>query len=435
MSKDVDNLINIAKKHALRFARKEIDDFLITKAEGSYIYDSNGRKILDFTSGQMCSTLGHANPILKQAIIDSFDECDHLYSGYLSTQNAIFIEKLMSLLPDELSKVFFLNSGAESNEAAIAIAKMYTGRDEIVAMRGSWVGQTLATRSLTFNGVVRKGYGPLMPGSIAIPNPHCFRCPVRSCKQQCNLDCLEIGFEEIDLISTSTPAAIIVEPIMSGAGIVVPPPGYIKRLQQLCKERDMLMIFDEAQTAFRTGHHFAFEYEGVIPDIVTMSKSLGSGFPLSAVITSKEIEQDCFEKGFMYYTSHANDPLLSHVGTAFLDYIKNNNIMKKVQQQGVKIKKFLNDILKKYNLCGDVRGRGLLIAIEFIKDNETQAPMGEFVQAVVDECLNNGLSINIRRHGGSVIRMGPPLTITDSEIDAAMNIFEHAIEHVIATSH
>ena len=254
---------------------------------------------------------------------------------------------------------------------------------------------------------------------------------MRSCHKKCNLDCLEIGFEEIDLISTSTPAAIIIEPIMSGAGVVVPPPGYLKRLQELCKQRDMLMIYDEAQTAFRTGNNFAFEYEDVVPDIVTMSKSLGSGFPLSAVITNKEIEQDCFNKGFMYYTSHANDPFLSHIGTAFLDYVKSENITLKVKKQGENIKQRLAAMLDKHGLCGDVRGRGLLIAIEFIRDAETREPMDEFVQQVVAECLKNGLSINIRRHGGSLIRMGPPLTVSDAEIDEAMHILDQAIGAVV----
>lgn len=433
MTHSKQELMQIVKKHAMHFSGAEHYNFLIEKAQGSMIWADDGSQVLDFTSGQMCSTLGHSHPAIRAAVEKAFAECVHLFSGYLAKENVNFMALLSEILPEGLSKMLFVNTGGESNEAALRLAKMYTQRYEIVALQNGWAGQTLGASSLTFYGNIRKGYGPAMAGSSCIPNPNCYHCPVRSCKKRCNMDCLEIGFEQVDAQTTSQPAAILVEPIQSGAGIIVPPKGYFKRMQALCRERNMLLIFDEAQTAFRTGDYFAYQHEDILPDILTTSKSLGGGLPLAAVFTSPEINETCKQRGFVFFTSHVNDPLMSYVGSAVLRTIIQDDLVAQSKEKGDYIMARLREMQQRYEVIGDVRGRGLLIGLEFVKDRETRASALAFSNAVVGTCFQKGLSINIlHNNAGSVLRIGPPLTVTHKEIDQAMDILDEVIASLLS---
>jgi 2,2-dialkylglycine decarboxylase (pyruvate) len=420
---------DIVEHHLVRYGGS-FAPMLIQRAKGSYLYDRQGRKILDFTSGQMCATLGHNHPDVVQAIHKACDEVLHLFSGMLSPAVVELAEALCSLLPPSLQKVLLLNTGSEANEAALRMAKLYTGGFEVVGLSASWHGMTAGASASTFVAA-RKGYGPAIPGNLALPTPNCYRCPIRHCQDQCDMTCLEVGFNLVDSQSVGAYAAVIAEPILSAGGVVEPPEGYFQRLQTYCQERGMLLILDEAQTAFgRLGSLFAFEQLGIVPDILTLSKTLGGGLPLAATVTSDAIETDCYDKGFIYYTSHVSDPMPAAVGLAVLRVLTHQNLAERALTQGAYLKSGLLKLKQHYEVIGDVRGRGLLLGVDLVKDRDSREPNPETGAAITRRCLELGLSMNITMLPGmgSVWRIAPPLTVTQAELDEGLTILEQAIQ-------
>ncbi len=310
------------------------------------------------------------------------------------------------------------------------MAKLSTGGFEIIGFIGSWHGMTAGSQSSTYSQT-RKGYGPVIPGSLSIPAPYAYRCPIKHCKNKCDNTCLEVGMGMIDRQSVGSYAACIVEPVLSAAGIVELSPEYLKRLKELCEERNIYLILDEAQTGFgRLGYNFGFEYLETVPDFLTLSKTLGGGLPLAATITSKEIEEDCYAKGFINVTSHISDPLPAAVGLAMIDILVNEKMAECAEKQGKYLKEQLIMLSMKYECIGDVRGKGLLLGVEIIKDRETKEPDIELGHEISENCLNMGLSMNIVRVKGmgGVFRIAPPLTITKDEIDLGIEILDKSIQ-------
>jgi 2,2-dialkylglycine decarboxylase (pyruvate) len=293
---------------------------VISRAAGSYVYDVSGAPILDFTSGQMSAVLGHSHPDVVAAVTAAVSNLDHVFSGMLTTPLLEFASRLAGTLPAALSKVLLLTTGAESNEAALKMAKVFTGKYEVVSFDRSWHGMTAGAASLTFSAG-RRSLGPAMPGSLVLPTPDPVRSPFRAADGSHDWRTeLEYGFQLIDRQSSGSLAACLIEPILSSGGLIELPVGYLARLAELCRERGMLMILDEAQTGLgRTGTMYAFERDGVVPDLLTLSKTLGAGLPVAAVVTSEEIEQVCHSRGFLFFTTHVSDPLAASVGLAVLD--------------------------------------------------------------------------------------------------------------------
>ncbi|MGF1569537.1 MAG: aspartate aminotransferase family protein [Nodosilinea sp.] len=417
-------------QHLIRYTSK-FSPVVIERAAGTYIYDRSGRAILDFTSGQMCSTLGHNHPAIVEAIQRACQEAIHLFSGMLSPNVVHLAEALGELLPPELQKMVFLNTGSESNEAALRLAKLHTGGFEVIGFSSSWHGMTGGASSSTY-AAARQGYGPAMPGTMVLPTPNCYRCPIQHCQDRCDLTCLEVGMGLVDCQSVGAQAAVIVEPILSAGGMIVPPDNYFPRLQELCQERGMVMILDEAQTAFgRVGSTFAFEQIGIVPDILTVSKTLGGGLPLAATITSDAIEADCYEKGFIFFTSHVSDPLPAAVGLAVLRVLEAERLADRAAEMGDYLKNGLLTLQKHYDVIGDVRGRGLLLGVEFVTDQASRSPNQELGIQVTQRCLELGLNINIVSgipSMGGTLRIAPPLTITQHELDRGLEILEQALK-------
>jgi len=428
-SETTEDLWEMVDEHLLHYGRDFIREFIVS-ASGSYLYTDNGRAILDFSSGQMCATLGHNHPTILEAIYRASESVLHLDSTMLSPTIAYLGKELCELMPEQLNKVLFLNTGAESNEAAIRLAKLYTGKFEIIGLTGSWHGTTSGAASMTYaNG--RKGYGPPMPGQLAIPAPNCYRCPIGQKHPACNLACLDFSFDFLDSVSVGSTAAVIVEPVQSAGGIIVPPEGYFKKLRDWCDARSILLIFDEAQTGLgRVGSNFAYEQEGVVPDIISLSKTLGAGVPLAATVTSDEIARVTRERGFAHFTSHASDPLTVEVGLAVVRTLVADDLAKRADEIGKYLMEGLYALQNRYETIGDVRGKGLLIGMEIVTDRTTHQPNKELMQRLSDKCFELGLNIN--RVGGplAVWRIAPPLTITKAEIDQALSILEEAFAAV-----
>jgi 2,2-dialkylglycine decarboxylase (pyruvate) len=282
----------------------------------------------------------------------------------------------------------------------------------------------------------RHGYGPVVPGVFALPAPYGYRCPIRHCDQACDCTCLEAGFDLFDQASVGSPAAVVTEPVLSAGGVIVPPPGYFARLTELAHDRGMLVVFDECQTGLgRLGAMYGFEVYGVVPDLLVLSKTLGGGLPISAVVTSPGIEQDCYARGFTHVTSHASDPLPAAAALAVLDVIEEEHLAEHAQARGSYLLDRLRDLQARHEHIGDVRGLGLLCGLELVESRETRQPADALGLALTEECQRRGLSINLVRGGtggsASCIRMAPPLTISEDEIDLAVTIMDESMRAAV----
>lgn len=433
MSRNADPAFwSAARAHLIRYGGT-FEPLIIERAEGSFVYDADGRAILDFTSGQMSALLGHAHPEIAAVVADHAHRLDHLFSGMLSRPVVDLARGLADVTPAGLDRVLLLSTGGEANEAAIKMAKLYTGRYEVVGFAQSWHGMTGGASSATYSAG-RKGYGPAAVGSLAIPAPNVYRPRFeRGGRADWEAE-LDYGFDLIDRQSSGNLAAFIAEPILSSGGLLDLPVGYLAALKQKCVERGMLLILDEAQTGMgRTGEMFAFERDGVVPDMLTLSKTLGAGIPLSAVLCSAEVEERCHERGFLFYTTHVSDPMPAAVGLKVLEVVQRDHLADRARVMGERLERGLRTLQERYTCIGDVRGRGLLRGVEIVADRESKAPAPELGAAITRTCMSLGLSMNIVQLPGmgGVFRIAPPLTVSEAEIDLGVELMGRAIETVV----
>ena len=423
------------RQYLLYYGTKFHQD-VITGARGLYIYTASGRKILDWTSGQMSCLLGHGHPEIVKVIADHALHLDHLFSGMVSPPVISLGERLCTALPPGLDKAFFLSTGGESNEAAIKMAKVCTGKFEIVGLGASWHGMTSSALGSQYH-YGRKGHGPLMPGMHMLPGPNAYRSIFRKPDGSYDWECeLEYGWRQIDLQSCGSLAACIVECIQSSAGMHVLPPGYLKALKKHCEARGMLLIVDEAQTGVgRAGDFMAIEHEDVVPDILTLSKTLGNGLPLSAVVTSEDIEKVCMERDYFFYTTHINDPLPAAVGDKVLEIVFRDNLVEKSRNAGKLLHEGLQRLKRRYGCIGDVRGRGLMAGVEIVSDPAAKTPGLELAKAIGDRAYELGIWSNLSSHPsfGGTFRIAPPITITAAQLEEGLVLLERAFAETEGT--
>ena len=417
-----------ARRHLLKYGG-EFVDFVPVRAEGAFLYDDAGRRVLDFTSGQMSAVLGHSHPEIVATVRDGIGRLDHLFSSMLSRPVVDLAEALARLVP-QLPKVMLLSTGGEANEAAIKL-ELVTSSWEVVGFAQSWHGMTGGAASATYKAG-RRGYGPMATGCFAIPAPNAYRPGFAGVDWQTELD---DAFDLLDRQSTGNLAAFIAEPILSSGGIIELPQGYLAALKQKCVERGMLLILDEAQTGMgRTGTMFAFERDGVAPDILVLSKTLGAGLPLAAVMATDEISQTADQRGFLFYTTHVNDPLPAMVGMKVVEIVQRDGLAARAAVLGDRLERGLLSLKQRYPCIGDVRGRGLLLGLEFnALDRDEKHTARALSDAVTDNALKLGLSANIVRTGASdgVMRIAPPLTATEGEIDLGLDLLDAALDQTI----
>ena len=416
-----------ANAHLVRYGGA-FAPLIAASAAGNYFTDADGRKILDFTSGQMSAILGHSHREIVEVARHYIGELDHLYSTILSRPVVDLATLIAKVSPGRLDRVLLVSTGGESNEAALRMAKLVTGRHEIVAMSRSWHGVTGGAASATYSSS-RKGYGPPQPGALVLPAPDTYRS--RFIDDRGVYDWqgeLDFGFELVDRQSSGALAACIVEPILSSGGVLEPPEGWMAALAAKCRERDMHLIFDEAQTGLgRTGTLFACERDGVVPDYLTLSKTLGAGLPLAAMLTTPEIEDVAAERGFLFYTTHASDPLPAAVGLKVIEVILRDRFTERAATLGTRLKAGLQALQQRHECIGDIRGRGLLLGLDLVKDRRSRQPDPELAQQVARNCLELGMMTSTVRGGFGIFRIAPPLTIEEAEIDLGLEIFDRAL--------
>ena len=421
-----------ARQHLIRYGG-QFEPLIIERAQGSFVHDADGRAILDFTSGQMSSLLGHGHPEVAAVVADHAQRLDHLFSGMLSRPVVELATRLAEVAPAGLERSLLLSTGAEANEAAIKMAKLYTGKFEVVSFAQSWHGMTGGAASATYSAG-RKGYGPAAVGSFAIPAPYPYRPRFERggvFDWQAELD---YAFDLIDRQSSGNLAAFIAEPILSSGGLIDLPLGYLAALKAKCAERGMLLILDEAQTGVgRTGMMFACQRDGVTPDILTLSKTLGAGLPLAAVMTTAAIEETCHQRGFLFYTTHVSDPLPAAVGLKVLEVVARDGLVERARVAGARLEAGLRALQRDFDCIGDVRGRGLLLGVEIVKSRAGKESAPELGAAITRACMAQGLSMNIVQLPGmgGVFRIAPPLTVSDEEIDIGLDRLKRAIELVL----
>jgi 2,2-dialkylglycine decarboxylase (pyruvate) len=420
-----------ARAHLVRYGG-DFAPFIAERAQGSFMWDASGRRILDFCSGQMSAIIGHSHPEIVEVVRRIVGELDHLYSTILSRPVVDLAALLAELAPGKLDRVLLVSTGGESNEAAIRMAKLASGRHEMVGLSRSWHGVTGGAASSTYSSS-RRGYGPAQVGSFVLPAPDAYRSRfvgadgVYDWRSE-----LDFGFELVDRQSTGELAACIAEPILSSGGVLEPPVGYMAALAEKCRERGMLLIFDEAQTGLgRTGHMFACERDGVVPEFLTLSKTLGAGLPLAAVLTTPEIEERCHERGFLFYTTHASDPLPAAVGLKVLEIVVRDRLTERAREMGEYLRAGLLALKQRHECIGDVRGRGLLVGLDLVEDRATKTPAPQLAQRVARTCLDLGMMTSVVRGGYGIFRIAPPITISREEIDLALDIFDNAIRKSI----
>ncbi|MFQ5934237.1 MAG: aspartate aminotransferase family protein [Dehalococcoidia bacterium] len=421
-----DEWLNQDKEY--RLLTRGVYPIVLERGEGCLVWDVEGKEYIDLMSGQICVSAGHSHPELVKAITEQAGRLMQTGFTFTTPEEITLAKKMAELTPGDLHKSYFANTGSESNEAALRMARFYTNRQEVAALTDGYHGLTHGSWSITgISSVLRRGYGPTIPGVVFLPTPNPYRCHFCREKDACNLSCLEYSEELLDKTTSGEPAAIILEPLLSSGGVIVPPKEYMQGIRRVCTERGAMMILDEAQTGIgRTGRWFACEHFDVVPDILTVSKALGGAVPLSATVVKKSIAEKLDASDFFLISSHSGDPFLCGVGLANIDIIQSSGLVENAARMGAYFKTGLEDLKDRFEIVGDVRGLGLLLGIEIVNSKDTREPAPELLHRIWSRCLERGLILFGGEHG-NITRIAPPLIITQDQVDRSLDILEEAI--------
>ncbi|MFC1936241.1 acetyl ornithine aminotransferase family protein [Chloroflexota bacterium] len=401
---------------------------VIKQASGTIVEDMDGNTYLDFAAGiAVCST-GHCHPKVVSAIQQQAEKLIHICGADFYDPNYINLcERLGNLAPGTSPKKVFLgNSGAEAVEAALKISRYHTERQYVIAFFGAFHGRTMGAVSLTASKpIYHQGFGPLLPGVNHVPYAYCYRCAFNQTYPACELACVDY-IEDTLLARTIAPeevAAIFIEPVQGEGGYIVPPNGWLAKIRDLCDKYGILFVDDEVQSGIgRTGKMFAIEHWDVEPDIVCSAKALGSGMPISAMIAKEEVMT--WPPG-SHGSTYGGNPVASAAAQATLDVIEGENLMANATQIGKKLKENLEGLAQSSRMIGDVRGLGLMIGVELVKDKHTKERAKAETEDLMLECFKRGLLV--LPCGPNSIRFSPPLNITDQQAETAFEIFADSL--------
>jgi len=400
---------------------------VVERGEGLWIHDVDGNVFLDFTAGIAVCATGHCHPQVVNAIKDQADRLLHMSgTDFYYTPQIILAEKLANLAPGKDGhRVYFGNSGAEAVEAAFKLARWHTKRELNIAYFGAFHGRTMGALSLTASKTIqKKHYNPLVPGITHIPYAYCYRCPYNLTYPKCDLYC--VNWIEDTLFRTTIPpeevAAIFVEPIQGEGGYIVPPPDFHKKLKQITEKYGILLVADEVQSGMgRTGKMFAMENFGVVPDMMSLAKGISSGMPLGALVARAEIMD--WEAG-SHASTFGGNPISCRAALATIELLQ-NELMANAEQQGNRLMKGLKEIQASWECIGDVRGIGLMAAVELVKDRERKEPGRRWRGEIIKKAFEKGLLL--LGCGENNIRFCPALTVDAGEIDLCLTLFEEVI--------
>lgn len=406
---------------------KRIEPVVVERAKGATVIAEDGRKYLDCFAGIAVVNAGHCHEKVVNAAIEQAKKLVHCCSYvYYVRPVAELARRLSDLAPGGPRKTFFSNSGAEANEGALKLAKKYTKRPEVVALTYSFHGRTYATLSVTGNYARKKGAGPYMPGVAFAPAPYCYRCPLSLSYPSCDVSCASALEGVIELQTSSDVACFIAEPVLGEAGIIVPPEDYFRKVKSVLDKRQILFICDEVQSGFgRTGKMFAIEHYGVDPDIITMAKGIADGFPLGAFSAKPEIA-DAFEPGD-HLSTFGGNPVSCAAALANIEVLLGEGIVDNARVIGDFMLDELKQLAKRYSVIGDVRGKGLMIGVELVKDDK-KTPAPQEAARVRQACLERGVLVGLGGFFGSVLRIQPPLVLTRDEASFALEALEASVK-------
>ena len=403
---------------------------VFVRAEGSEVWDRDGNAYLDFNSGQMCSWLGHNNPRVTEAVQKGLSQLTHASSVYYNEPQVLLAKKLAETLDAPLTRSLFIQSGADSNEAAILFARRATGKSAVAALHLSFHGYSDVSRAMSYVAAA-PNHGPTIPDLYAIPAPYAYRSPIESEGDDWWAPLLDISFETLDRQCAGNLAAVIVEPVISAGGVIELPRGYVRALKERLQERGALLIFDEAQTGLgKLGDMYAYQQVGVMPDIITVSKPFGGGLAISAMVTSDEIEQKALAGGLSFGHSHSSDPIGCTAGLASLEVILEEDVPARAAAIGDYWQARMGDLQQKFEMIGDVRGRGCLQGIELVRDRASKEPADKEADEIFRLAMQEGLLFSVRGAHGNVARFVPPVTTSENQIDRATDILERALRQV-----
>jgi len=428
----VQGWLELDQKYRIK-GRYDISQVLV-RGKGVRVWDADDKEYIDFESGQVCTSTGHCHHLYTNAIIEQAGKLVQTGSGYTTPARILLAQKLAEIMPpgSNLSRSYFACTGSEATETAVRLAKIYTGRTEIVSLTRGYHGMTHASLAVTgLGGKFKSVPGSGLAGVIHIPAPYAYQSPFKDDTN--DMAAFRQGIEIIEWTSTGKPAAIILEVVMSVAGMIIPSKQYVQAIRHWCTENGTLMIIDEAQSGVsRTGKWFAIEHFDVIPDIITTSKSLGDGVPLCGVTTTPDIADRVGELGYHQSSSHTDDPFLAAVGLANIEILEKENLVQNADVMGRFLKEQFEKMQEQHEILGDVRGLGLMIGLEIVVDKASKTPSPLHVNAISEYCRAHGLLLGHRPTGavsGNNIRILPPLILNLEEADEALNIIRNGIAH------
>lgn len=383
------------------------------KGEMQYLFDSEGKKYLDFYAGVSVMNCGHSNPAIINPVIDQIQDLQHVCNIYLTENGVNLAEKLAEVTPGDLKRTFFVNSGTEANEGALLMAQLYTEAHEFIALDLGLHGRTQLTMSLTGIGMWRTTDTP--NGGIHFArNPYFYRDGQGQTQEAFEDECVADVARLIRRRTSGKIAAMIVEPIQGNAGIVTPTPHYFKKLKALLEAHNILLIVDEVQTGFgRTGKMFAIENFGIVPDIMTVAKALGNGFPIGAYITTEKIAA-AFTRPSA--STLGGNPVSTMAGLSVLTYLEEAKLLENANARGEQLQNGLRELATRHSLIGDVRGLGLMVGAELVTNRKTLAPAADQVDVILEKMKDRGILVGKNGENRNVLAMQPPLVITEEDV-------------------
>ena len=405
----------------------------LLRGQGVIVTDYDGKDYIDCSSGMFCVNVGHSHPAVIQAIQEQAGRLIQI-SGHQTTESTVaFAELLSSLAPGDLKRLYFTVGGTETNNVALKLARSFSGKHEIVALKNAYHGLHGIALACTGSTSYKKGFGPLEPGVRHAPHPYCYRCPFGLTYPACDLRCADeieaiVKNEGLSAVVEGDVGTVIVEPIQ-GRGGIVPPQGWLTRVREICTRNGLLMVLDEVMAGFgRTGRMWGCDHDGVVPDIMAVSKNTGGGIPSGAVLTRAEIA-GTFQTSAS--PTFAGNALACAAGLAATRVIVDQKLWENAAAMGRRLVDGLL-VMKSAGFVGDARFKGLMGGLELVKDRKTKEPLGKKEMArIKEETLKRGVMVTYSGPKGNVFRIQPALVITAAQIDQVVAAFDQAIQAVV----